>query len=173
MTQTSTLIGIALKAKSRAPMETRDHGRISIERGLDGDARGAKYPSRQITILAIEDWQRTLADLPAAADLLSPLALTIADLPWTTRRANLLVQGLRLPRAKGAKISVGPVILEVTGQTYPCNRMESARQGLLSALAPDWRGGVTCRVVSGGPVALGDPAQILSTPPERTIRLPP
>jgi MOSC domain-containing protein YiiM len=165
MTTHGTLIGIALRAKVRAPMESRDSGQISIERGLEGDARGAKYPSRQITILALEDWQYALADL--SDPIGSP------ELPWTTRRANLLVQGLRLPRAKAARLSIGPVILEVTGQTYPCSRMESTRKGLLSALAPNWRGGVTCRVISGGAIELGDRAAILSSPPERRINLPP
>ena len=62
--------------------------------------------------------------------------------------------------------------LEVTGQTYPCLRMEEAHAGLLSALAKDWRGGVTARVLAGGVVALGDAVEVLVDPPEIRPRLP-
>ena len=159
-----TLAGIARRPKLRAPMETLPFGLVSPESGLDGDARGAKYPRRQITVLALEDWR-------AACTALSDLAGT-PDLPWTLRRANLLVEGLRLPRAKGAILAIGAIRLEVTGQTFPCNRMETTFKGLLSALAPDWRGGVTCRVQTGGTVTLGDPASVVWSPKEHTISLP-
>ena len=110
-------------------------------------------------MLAIEDWEAALAEL---VDLAGPVPL-----PWTMRRANLLVRGLRLPRVAGALLKVGPVLLEVTAQTYPCKRMDEAHPGLLKALAPDWRGGVTARVVEGGGIALGDAVAIISSPPER------
>jgi MOSC domain-containing protein YiiM len=61
--------------------------------------------TRQITVLAREAWEA------AAARIGDP------GLPWTARRANLLVEGVELPRAKGGLIGVGPVRLEVTGQT--------------------------------------------------------
>ena len=67
---------------------------------------------------------------------------------------------------------VGAVVLEVTYPTTPCQRMDEAREGLMRALYPDWRGGVTCRVLEGGRVALGDAVAVLVAPPERKIRLP-
>ena len=74
---------------------------------------------------------------------------------------------------KGAVLSIGSVRLEVTGQTYPCVRMEEAHPGLLKALARDWRGGLTCRVVAGGPVAVGAVVKVLVRPPSEPIaRLP-
>ncbi len=158
------LIGLARRTKSRAAMEELAIGIISTEAGLDGDFRGAKFKSRQVTVLAIEDWRDAMAEL---GDLAGP-----ADLPWTVRRANVLVEGVRLPRAKGAVLQIGAVCLEVTGQTNPCHRMEQARVGLLSALHPHWRGGVTCRVLRSGPVALGDTVTLVSSPREHQIRLP-
>jgi MOSC domain-containing protein YiiM len=64
------------------------------------------------------------------------------------------------------------VRLEVTGQTYPCSRIEEAHAGLLKALAVNWRGGVTCRVLSGGQVGLGDAVEVLVCPREVLPRLP-
>ena len=60
----------------------------------------------------------------------------------------------------------------MTAQTYPCARMEEARAGLLKALAKEWRGGVTCRVLEGGRIAIGDPVEVLVRPPEVQTRLP-
>lgn len=144
-------------------METLSSGLISSAAGLAGDFKGAKHQTRQITILSQEDWQAALSTLPIDAQ----------TLPWTVRRANILVQGLRLPRVKEAIIGIGLIRLEVTGQTYPCRRMDEAYPGLLKALAPNWRGGVTCRVLTGGALKLGDPVSILSTPPEPPKRILP
>jgi MOSC domain-containing protein YiiM len=158
MTQ-GRLIGIARRPARRAPMQEIAEGRISLEAGLDGDYKGAKYPRRQITVLAQEDWHAALAELDAP------------DLSWAARRANLLVEGVALPRAPGGILRIGPVRLEVTAQTYPCARMEEARAGLLAALAKDWRGGVTCRVVQAGRIALGDAVEAIERPPEVNPRL--
>lgn len=141
-------------------MEVIDAGMITLEAGLAGDHKGARFPKRQITVLAREDWAAALAQLGSS------------DVPWTVRRANLLVEGVRLPRAKGAVLRIGPVELEVTGQTYPCQEMETAGPGLLKALAPAWRGGVTCRVTAGGAITIGDPVHVVSSPPEHAVRLP-
>jgi MOSC domain-containing protein YiiM len=158
------LIGIARRARSRAPMEEIASGVVTVAAGLDGDSRGAKFPRRQITVLAREDWEAALNDL---AGIAGP-----PDLPWTVRRANLLVEHVRLPRAKGAVLRIGPVLLEVTGETNPCHRMHEAYAGLLAALHPHWRGGVTCLVREGGDIAIGDVADVVSSPAERQIRLP-
>lgn len=158
------VIGIAVRAAPRLPMQCLDQVAVVAGGGLDGDHKGLKFPRRGVTVLAREDWEATLAEL---ADLAGPVPLA-----WMARRANLLVEGLRLPRARGAIIAVGPVRLEVTAQTYPCRRMEAAHPGLLKALAPDWRGGVTCRVLDAGMVRLGDPARMLASPPEHEVRLP-
>lgn len=158
------LIGIARREGRRKPMETMTSGVISLEAGLASDSRGAKFVTRQITVLGREDWEAALMDL---ADLMGP-----PDLPWTTRRANLLVEGVRMPRAKGGVLRIGAVELEITGQTNPCHRMEEAYQGLLRSLHPEWRGGVTCRVRTAGVVKLGDAVEVMVSPKEHNMRLP-
>lgn len=153
---TGRLIGIARKSARRAPMQELSTGLITPQAGLEGDHRGAKYRTRQITVLAREDWEATLAEVGS-------------DLPWTARRANLLVEGIVLPRTGGI-LRIGPVRLEVTAQTYPCARMEEASEGLMPALAKDWRGGVTCRVLEGGHIAVADAVEVLARPPVRARR---
>lgn len=142
-------------------MELLASAEIDPACGLHGDCKGLKFPKRQITILSAEDWDDALASIAAPA------------LPWTTRRANLLVRGLRLPRARGAVLRIGEVCVEVTGQTYPCIRMEKAHPGLLKALAPAWRGGLTCRVSRGGSIRPGATVEVLVRPPdEKSPHLP-
>lgn len=81
------------------------------------------------------------------------------ELPWTPRRANFLVNGEN-PDRLGARLKIGDVILEVTDETQPCALTEQAVIGLKAAVESDWRGGVCCRVVKGGPVAVGDDMEI-------------
>lgn len=161
---TGRLVGIARRAARRAPMQEIDQGEITADGGLAGDHKGIKFPRRRITVLSQEDWAAALADL---SDLGGPVAL-----PWTVRRANLLVEGVRLPRAAGGVVRIGPVLLEVTYPTQPCARMDEAHRGLLKALHPDWRGGITCAVRAGGQVRIGDAVDVLVSPPERRVRLP-
>jgi MOSC domain-containing protein YiiM len=146
-------------------MEEIEAGAISVDRGLDGDHKGPKFPKRRITVLALEDWAAALGDLSCEDG--GPVAL-----PWTMRRANLLVEGVRLPRARGGILQIGPVKLEVTYPTVPCRRMDEAFGGLMKALHPAWRGGVTCAVLEGGDVAIGDAVDVLVSPPEIVPRLP-
>jgi MOSC domain-containing protein YiiM len=159
------LIGIAWRSARRAPMQTGDSIDISIERGVEGDHKGPKFKRRAVTILGREDWEAALGEL-------AETGAEVSDLDWTVRRANLLVEGVRLPRALGATLRIGPVLLEVTYPTTPCARMDEARQGLRKALHPNWRGGVTCLVLEGGHVEVGDSVEIVHSPPERVRKLP-
>lgn len=154
------LVGIARRSARLMPMEEVNSAIISVAAGLEGDHKGARFPDRQVTVLSVEAW------LLAADEAGKPA------LPWTSRRANLLVEGVCLPRAAGGVLRVGEVTLEVTGQTVPCKRMDDALPGLRKALHPDWRGGVTCRVREGGLVKLRDQVEVLVSPPQRVIRLP-
>lgn len=122
-------------------MKEMDSALVSKQGGLHGDFRG-KPGARQVTVLAREDWT-------SACEVLSK------DLPWTLRRANLLVEGLRLTETTGSLIRIGTLILQITGETDPCGRMDEAEPGLREALLPDWRGGVCCRVIEEGEISRG------------------
>lgn len=159
------LIGIARRGARRAPMEEVDAVDVSLARGVEGDHKGVKFRNRAVTVLSIEAWRAALSDLVDDDG-------SLPDLHWTVRRANLLVEGVALPRARGGVIRIGPIELEVTYPTQPCKRMDDAYPGLLKALHPDWRGGITGRVLKEGKVKLGDAVEVLVRPPEKRIRLP-
>lgn len=133
-------------------MRVIEAAEVTVAAGIAGDHKGAKLKTRQVTLLAVEDWQ-------AALDELDP-ANGAVDLPWAARRANLLTQGLVLPAAAGALIRVGPVLIEVMHPTFPCTRMTEAHPDLMRALAKPWRGGVSGRVLEGGAIRLGDPVTV-------------
>ena len=87
------LIGIAWRDKRRRRCRRSSSVDISLEAGVAGDSQGRQVSSAAaVTILAREDWEAALADLGGRADL-----------DWTARRANLLVEGVRLPRALGPR----------------------------------------------------------------------
>ena len=136
------LAGIATKAGKRLPMVRADRAIVSVEEGVSGDWRG-KQKTRQVTVLFAEDWARAVAELDPAT-------------PWTVRRATLLVSGLVNPQQAGGVLAIGQVRLKVTGETQPCVRMDEQLPGLWDAMRPDWRGGVTARVIAGGEIAVGD-----------------
>ena len=82
-------------------------------------------------------------------------------LSWSSRRANLLVEGVKLPREAGKIIAIGKTLrIETTMECDPCSRMDEIKAGLKLALEPDWRGGVLGTVVSDGEIAIGDEVRI-------------
>jgi len=149
---TGKLIGIARKARRRAPMEELRQAHISAEGGIEGD-HGPRPLRRVVTIVSRESWQAAIEELGASADV-----------PWTLRRANLFVEGIDPPKAAGLRIHIGGVLLETTYETDPCERMDEQLAGLRKALEPDWRGGVRARVLEEGQVAIGDPVEIEASP---------
>ncbi|MGH8168596.1 MAG: MOSC domain-containing protein [Woeseiaceae bacterium] len=136
------LTGIARRDRKRAPMQTLERAEISMETGVALDFRG-KPGDRQVTVISAEAWRQACRELQK-------------EIPWTTRRANLLVDDFELPKAIGAVLKIGPVRLIITGEVDPCSRMDEQCPGLTNALKPDWRGGVSCAVLQGGSVTLGD-----------------
>ena len=135
------LLGIAKAPRRRAALVEVLQADIDPVAGIIGDARG-RTPNRQVTVLVREGWHAACRELRA-------------EIPWITRRANLLIDGLAVPR-EGARLIIGRVVLEVTQETQPCRLMEAAHRGLRQALLPEWRGGVCCRGIGGGTVHVGD-----------------
>ncbi|MDH5473673.1 MAG: hypothetical protein OEY87_06620 [Gammaproteobacteria bacterium] len=142
------LLGIAIKPQGETEMKLFDHAVLTVDSGVAGDSRGKPGP-RQVTVLSLSAWNEACQELGV-------------DLEWVNRRANLLVNDLPLYQSKGCYISLGNALLEITGETDPCARMEKVHHGLFNALAKNWRGGVTCRVLRGDNLIKGMPVVLNS-----------
>jgi MOSC domain-containing protein YiiM len=89
---------IWLKRAKGGPMDPVDNGLLEVDGGLRGNAnRGGK---RQVTIISCERWAELMAALGA-------------DLPPSTRRANLMVSGLDLANSRGRMLRVGDTRLQI------------------------------------------------------------
>ncbi len=147
------LASIARRVDAQSPMEEIFSGEITLNDGLQGDSKG-KVGQRQITVLSKESWLKACHELGE-------------DLPWTARRANLLIKGFEfLPTDVGRTLHIGDVILEITRETDPCWKMDKAYQGLKDALLSSWRGGVCCKVIQAGTITSGDAVEL---GPERLL----
>jgi MOSC domain-containing protein YiiM len=92
--------------------------------------------------------QSATALAAAAADLGAPVEA------GSTRR-NITVSHGEVPTEPGARLRIGPVLLEVVRVAAPCAVMDtSVGPGARTALRR--RGGSIFRVLEGGPVRLGD-----------------
>ena len=139
----SSIKAIAIKDHPRVAMQSIDSVRVDVASGIRGDFRGSQR-NRQVTILSEIAWQRACAEVGA-------------ELPWTLRRANLLVDGVEFdPSYVGRRVRIGEVELEVTEEMGPCTRMDAQYAGLTAALEIEWRGGVCCKVLQPGELSVGD-----------------
>ncbi|WP_028773395.1 MOSC domain-containing protein [Shewanella waksmanii] len=139
----ASLLGISYKTVKKGPMIETGSALVTTTSGVAQDVFG-RPGKRQVTVMSAEQWR-------VACDSIN------VDLPWTTRRANLLVEGLCFSQQDlGKTLEIGALKLLITGETDPCKKMEIAQPGLENALLPDWRGGVTCRVVNDATIAIGD-----------------
>lgn len=133
--------GIAIKREHGAPMDLVEEVAVT-EAGLDGNI--AQSDLRRVTLISQEQWAETLDELGA-------------DLPWQTRRANILVGGIvRMGDLIAKTVTLGGVTLRINGETRPCSQMDGFREGLQLALRPEGRGGVYGSVVEGGAIRVGD-----------------
>ena len=155
----ATVVALATRRKSRGSM--LEHSWVTITPGegvvaphtAGADLRG-KPGRRQVTVLTTEGWTQACKELGR-------------QLPWTTRRANVLLSDVTIDAAwaTGTHLQIGDALLLITGETAPCARMDEQAAGLRAALGRAWRGGVTCRVVQAGTVRVGDRAWLHTRTP--------
>jgi len=132
---------IWIKRAKLGPMDPVQRATAVEQRGLVGNAN--QGGTRQVTIIEKEVFDRLKDTLGPAVDP-------------SMRRANVMVSGVRLQERRGHKLHLGECIIELVGETRPCERMDEALQGLRKALEPEWSGGAYGRVVQGGEMRVGD-----------------
>jgi MOSC domain-containing protein YiiM len=138
---------IIVRGSPREPARTVTSTVALAGIGLADDRLGLRgepeLSTRQVTLIQAEHLA-VIARL-ARVDHVDPGAL----------RRNLVVSGINLLALKGAKLKVGGALLEVVGPCQPCSRMEEAI-GAGGYAAMRGHGGMTARVLIGGPVSVGD-----------------
>jgi MOSC domain-containing protein YiiM len=127
-------------------MKEQQQVEVTLQHGIVQDYRGTGL--RQVTFLDIGQWQEVLAELGI-------------DLPWYTRRANILIEGIDLPATVGWRLQVGACRFAIGGETTPCERMDELQPGLRRILTPALRGGVWGKVLQGGALRVGDEVHVL------------
>ena len=139
------VIGIATCDKKGAPMVVNASANVSMEKGIGDDFRGAKADSRdrQVSIMTKESWDHVCQELGT-------------KLHWTMRKANIMISGIDLENSTGSILKIGDFFLEITGKLPVGNGMEKQYIGLKKALSPNWRGGVSAKVVQEGIIQEGD-----------------
>jgi len=140
---------IWVKRFAGGPMDPVRGAALDPAAGLIGNADRSRR--RQVTIIARERW----------AELIQALG---ADLPPATRRANLMVSGIRLERSRGRIRAVGDARLKINGERMPCERMEDAHAGLQALMRERWGGGAFAEILEGGDIHVGDRVEWETTP---------
>jgi MOSC domain-containing protein YiiM len=127
-------------------MKEQQQVEVTLQHGIVQDYRGTGL--RQVTFLDLGQWQQVLDELGI-------------ELPWHTRRANVLIEGIDLPATVGRRLQVGACRFAIGGETTPCERMDELQPGLRRILTPALRGGVWGKVLQGGALRVGDEVHVL------------
>jgi MOSC domain-containing protein YiiM len=135
------IVALYLKRAHRGPMDPVDEATFVVGQGLVGSVGRSRR--RQVTLLELENWKRSTAEVGSDADP-------------SRRRANIIVSGIALAHTRGRVLRIGDARLVVGGELTPCERMDEVHQGLRSALRPDWRAGIFAQVLDGGVIRVGD-----------------
>jgi MOSC domain-containing protein YiiM len=120
--------------------------------GLADDRLGqrgeAELSTRQVTLIQ-QEHLAVIAQL-ARVEPIDPIGL----------RRNLVISGINLLALKNAKLQVGQAVLQIVGPCQPCSRMEETI-GPGGYAAMRGHGGMTARVLEGGPINVGDVVRAL------------
>jgi MOSC domain-containing protein YiiM len=144
MSMTGRLDAIYIKRMKLGPMDPVGEAELIAGKGIVGNANQGGH--RQVTIIEKEVWNKMMDHLDS-------------DLPPTTRRANLLVEGIQLAETRGKTLRIGNCRIRIHGETIPCERMDEALPGLKDEMEPEWRGGAFGEVLDDGHVTVGDPVE--------------
>lgn len=153
-----TLEWIGLRPARRAEPDTPARATAIANAGLAGDHRSGKTPGsgRQVTIISREFISQIAHFLER--DHIDPALL----------RRNLVVSGINLHALRHQRFAIGEALLEAGALCHPCSRMEAAL-GPGGVAAMIGHGGLCCRILRGGEIAIGDTVEV--RPPGENLEL--
>ncbi|HYR11806.1 MAG TPA: MOSC domain-containing protein [Longimicrobium sp.] len=145
------LAAIWIKRMKRGPMDPVDTAALVAKRGLVGNADQGRR--RQVTLIEEEVWRSLMERLGG-------------DVHPSSRRANLMLRGIRLSETRGRVLRIGGCRIRVGGHLTPCNLMDEVLPGLQAAMRPDWGGGAFAEVLDDGEIRVGDAVEWLDDDPD-------
>ncbi|CCH01908.1 hypothetical protein FAES_3902 [Fibrella aestuarina BUZ 2] len=152
--QSGRVTWIGIRPARNVPVTAVSSVRVDANGGLVGDHYSGQSGKRDVTLIQAEH-------LPVIASFLTGGQPGTLPIDPALLRRNLVVSGINLLALKGQRFSLGDdVVLEYTGECYPCSKMETALgEGGYNALRG--HGGITARVVQGGTVQVGDAVNLI------------
>ena len=139
------LAWIGLRPARREPVQGVEQALAEPGQGLAGDRfSSTRNGARQVTLVSLESLRAIAAFL--ALEEVAPHRL----------RRNLVTTGINLAALKHRRFRIGAALLEYSGECHPCSRMEE-EFGPGGYNAVRGHGGITARVLEGGPLRPGDP----------------
>ena len=138
------VIGIGIAPASRLPLRRIERVVAEAGRGLVGDRyHGTKH--RHLTVQSELDLAAAGAALGGPVD------------PLATRR-NVTISG-PVPDERGTRFEIGPVLVEIVRAAAPCTLLDDVI-GPGARVALRRRGGIVCRVLTDGEIAVGDVVRV-------------
>jgi MOSC domain-containing protein YiiM len=145
------LANIWIKRAKRGKMDPAQSATLVAGRGIVGNADQGRR--RQVTLIEEEEWRALMDELGG-------------DAPPSSRRANLMLRGIRLHSSRGQVLRIGGCRVRVRGETMPCYHMDEVLPGLQAAMRRDWAGGAFAEVLDDGEIHVGDPVEWLHDDPD-------
>ena len=139
---------VSVRPTARGEVKPLEAVEAQEGKGLVGDHYSGTSGSRQVTLIQAEH-------LAAVAYMLKKEVID----PELTRR-NIVVSGINLLAFADQQFQIGEALLKMTGHCHPCTRMEeNLGAGGYNALRG--HGGITCRIVKGGKIKVGDAVRLV------------
>ena len=132
---------IFIKRGKLAPMDEVHHTKMQAGKGILGNIE--QNGLRQITLMEKEKWEELMQ-------------YHKVELPFQTRRANLVISGINLKDTRRKILVIGECKIEVFGELKPCERMDKAVMGLQKSMYNNWKGGAFGKALIDGYIQVGN-----------------